>query len=235
MKFNLVSGTLIKRYKRFLADVKLDDSGETLTVHVPNSGSMKGVSTPGSPCLLSVSPNPKRKLSHTLEMVKPEKKSWVGVNTANTNKLVAEAFNNKMIPQWRDFTEIKPEVKINAKTRLDFLLSNAKKKRYVEVKNVSMSEPPFAVFPDAVTERGQKHLEELMKLVKTGLEAEIIFVVQREDCEHFKPCDIIDPAYGRLLRKAHSHGVLISAWVCKMNTEKDLQEIKIIKEIPIQL
>ncbi len=225
----LVPGKLIKRYKRFLADVELE-SGEILTVHVPNSGSMLGVSTPGSPCLLSVSKNPVRKLSHTLELVQCGEK-WVGVNTANTNKLVHEAFLAKLIPHWNDFTEIKPEVKINSATRLDFLLSNGQRKRYVEVKNVSMSDPPWAVFPDAVTVRGLKHLEELMLLNSQGFETELFFVVQRTDCEKFKPADHIDPAYGKALRRAMLSGVQMTCWQCEMGPS----EIRVNKALQLFL
>lgn len=232
MKFEkpLIKATLIKRYKRFLADVELP-SGEVVVAHVPNSGSMLGVSQPQSPCLLSVSSNPNRKLPYTLEMVQTESGSWVGVNTAKTNALVREAFENKVIPGWKAFNEIQGEVKINVKTRLDYLLKAKKKKRWVEVKNVSMSLPPWATFPDAVTERGQKHLKELMSLVKKGDEAEIVFVVQREDCEKFRPCDEIDPEYGKLLRLAKKAGVQISCWVCQMSQN----EIKLVKKIPVSL
>jgi sugar fermentation stimulation protein A len=155
----------------------------------------------------------------------------VGVNTSLTNKLVHEAFLKKTISYWKDFDSIKPEVKINEKTRLDFFLEGGKKKRYVEVKNVSMSEPPWAVFPDAVTERGQKHLQELMKLKDEGFETEILFVVQREDCDKFRPAHHIDPVYAQMLKKAFNHGVLIHCWVCKVNKN----EISLNHQIPVDL
>jgi sugar fermentation stimulation protein A len=223
-------GTLIQRYKRFLSDIKLD-SGETIVAHVPNSGSMLGVKDPGSRVRLTKSDDPKRKLPYTLELVKTKEGSWVGVNTARTNKIVFEAFHNKTVPHWKSFDEIKPEVKINDKTRLDFLLSGKNKKHYVEVKNVSMARPPLAVFPDAVTERGQKHLRELMALVKKGNSAEVLFVVQREDCETFSPADDIDPEYGKLLRDAAKNGVRVSCWACTIRQDS----IELTRELKIKL
>ena len=231
MKYNssLIEVTLLKRYKRFLADVRLPD-GKVVVAHVPNSGSMKGVSDPGSRCRVSVSDNLSRKLPHTLEMVLTDKGQWVGVNTSLTNKLVKEAFENKTIPQWQSFSDMASEVKINSQSRLDFLLSGPQKKRYVEVKNVSMALPPMAVFPDAVTERGQKHLNELIKLSAEGFEAEIFFVVQREYCKIFRPCDEIDPVYGKLLRQA-SKNVIVRCWSCSVSES----EIRVNQELRIDL
>jgi sugar fermentation stimulation protein A len=217
MKFQapLIQGTLLKRYKRFLADIELED-GSKIVAHVANSGSMLGVSEPGSLCRLSLSPNLDRKLRHSLEMVRVSTGAWVGVNTSLTNKLVHEAFENKIVKGWTRFSEIQREVKINKESRLDFLLTGRSKKRYVEVKNVSMARPPLAVFPDAVTERGQKHLKDLARLARQGFEAEIFFVVQREDCEVFHPCDDIDPVYGKLLRKVAKEGVKLQCWSCTL-------------------
>src|ERR1700677_3960495 len=142
-KSPLIEGKLIKRYKRFLADVELQD-GTIILAHVPNSGSMKGVSDPGSLCRISKSENTLRKIPYTLEMVRTLTQEWVGVNTTLTNHLVQEAFELKKIKEWDAFTEFKREVKISAESRLDFLLSSKDKKLYVEVKNVSMAEPPAA-------------------------------------------------------------------------------------------
>ena len=213
-KTPLIEGVLMKRYKRFLADVKLS-TGEIVLAHVPNSGSMKGVSDPGSPCRISKSENLDRKIPFTLEMVCTNKGQWVGVNTSLTNFLVQEAFEMKKIDDWGDLDTLQREIKINSQSRLDFLLSSNQRKLYVEVKNVSMAEPPFAVFPDAVTERGQKHLKDLALLAKKGNHAEIFFVVQREDCHVFRPCDEIDPIYGNLLRKV-SKTVEARCWSCKI-------------------
>jgi sugar fermentation stimulation protein A len=215
----LLEGVLLKRYKRFLADVKLNDTGEIVLVHVPNPGSMLGVKDPGSPCRISVSSNLKRKIPYTLEMVQTKEGSWVGVNTSITNKLVAEAFEQKIVKPWGKFTEITREVKVGEHSRLDIVLNNKKEKCFVEVKNVSMAYPPCAVFPDAVTERGQKHLRELELLADQGHRAEIFFVVQREDCKTFRPCDEIDPTYGKLLREVSKKGVEVQCWTCKVTPE----------------
>jgi sugar fermentation stimulation protein A len=233
MKFEspLLDATLLKRYKRFLSDVVIKLTGETIIAHVPNSGSMSGVSTPNSPCLVSVSPNKARKLPHTLEMVQVQG-VLVGVNTSLTNKLVAEAFAQKLIPNWLKFTEIRSEIVVAPGSRLDFVMTNESgKKHFVEVKNVSMAKPPMATFPDAVTERGQKHLKDLMKLASQGHGAEIFFVVQREDCHTFRPCDEIDPEYGKLLRLAVKSGVNIQCWTCQVSPT----EIKIAKPLTIDL
>jgi len=237
----LIEGTLLKRYKRFLADVLITKTGETVLVHVPNSGSMTGVKDPGSPCRISISKNLSRKIPYTLEMVQTKCGAWVGVNTSLTNKLVAEAFAKGLISHWNKFEQIQSEVKINELSRLDFLLTNSKLtnskmgKCYVEVKNVSMARPPFAVFPDAVTERGQKHLRELMKLSKRGFSAELFFVVQREDCHTFKPCDDIDSVYGELLREAATKGVVIRCWACKISSKSVLieRELKVDLSHPL--
>jgi sugar fermentation stimulation protein A len=215
----LIEGILLKRYKRFLADVEVLGSGEQILAHVPNSGSMLGVRDPGSLCRISHSDSKTRKIPYTLEMVRPAHGSWVGVNTSLPNALVLEAFNKGLIKEWKKFKEAKCEVKINDKSRLDMMLSCGDTKHYVEVKNVSMAKPPMAVFPDAITERGQKHLQDLVKLAKKGHGAEVFFVVQREDCEVFRPCDEIDPVYGELLRWAVKEKVKARAWACKMGED----------------
>ena len=232
MKFEtpLIEGILLKRYKRFLADVQLRGKN-TIVAHVPNSGSMLGVSGPGSLCRVSISTNPNRKLAHTLEMVRGAEGCWVGVNTSLTNRLVSEAFQQKRVADWIKFNEITSEIKISEESRLDFLLSSPQVRRYVEVKNVSMAKPPFAVFPDAPTVRGQKHLRDLADLVKKGSEAEIFFVVQREDCSMFRPCDEIDPEYGKLLRKVTKENVKISCWSCRIREG----EIELDKPLMVNL
>lgn len=207
--------TLLRRYKRFLSDVKLK-SGEVVVAHVPNSGSMLGVSTPGSPCLVSHSQNPKRKLKFGLEFVQVPSGTWVGINTAQTNRIVERAYLKKTVPHWRDYSQIKSEIKINSSTRLDFVLTSPiGKLLYVEVKNISMSEPPIALFPDAKTERGLKHLKELVMLKEQGHGAEIFFVVQRNDCDRFRPAEKIDPLYAEGLRLARKAGVTVSCWACE--------------------
>jgi sugar fermentation stimulation protein A len=221
----------LKRYKRFFAD--LDCKGTVMTAHVPNTGSLKGCLGEGSACRISLSKDPARKLKATLQMIQTPT-SWVGVNTSLSNGLVWEAFENRVLPAWEDYEAGQREVKINEKSRIDLVLwrrfegppegtklnpKNLKDFRlhFVEVKNVTLAEGRTALFPDAVTERGQKHLEELMRLSQKGHSAEILFTVQRTDCEEFRPADMIDPRYGKLLRKAAREGVKISAFPCRLD------------------
>lgn len=220
----LILGKLLKRYKRFFADVEVN--GEIVVAHVPNTGSMKSCSEPGSDCLISPSDNPERKLKFTLEMVRASSGAWVGVNTATPGFLIKELFASQQIDSWKHFDQIKAEVKINAETRLDFLFSNDKTKRYVEIKNVTLKHENLAMFPDAVTERGQKHLRELMNLIDEGHEAEIVYVIQRDDCHEFAPAHLIDPEYAKLLAEAHKKGMFITPLSFSLN-EKEISYVKI--------
>lgn len=204
----LLPATLLRRYKRFLADVRLQ-GGEVITVHCPNSGSMLGCSTPGSPVMLSRAANPGRKYAHTLEMVRVED-IWVGINTSLTNRLVREALEDGLFPEAGEFTVIKPEVKAGG-SRLDFKLSGGETDCYLEVKNCSLAEHGIALFPDAVTERGTRHLRELLALHRAGCRAGIIFCVQRQDAEIFSPAKAIDPLYTRTLLEVVSQGVMALA------------------------
>ncbi len=214
---NRKKGTLLKRYKRFLADIILQD-GSTLTVHCPNSGSMTGCSTPGSEAIISLSNNPKRKYPWTLEMVK-EKNIWIGVNTSRTNKIIKEALENESINDFGTIHSIQPEIKVSDRSRLDFLLHTSLGKMYIEVKNCSLAENGIAMFPDAVTARGKKHLEELINLHKDGNLAAIVFCVQRTDCTHFKPASNIDPSYAETLKKATMSGVKAFAYQANVTEE----------------
>ncbi|MFN7262954.1 MAG: DNA/RNA nuclease SfsA [Pseudobdellovibrionaceae bacterium] len=216
----LLSGVFLKRYKRFFADVEL--SGQVEVAHVANTGSMKGVNNPGVRCLVSKSKNPERKLKFSLEaLMDPQSGEWVGVNTSWPNQLAQEIFKQKYLSHWQNYDVMKPEHKINAETRLDLLLTNSttQKQRFVEVKNVTLAtgdlaaKAGVALFPDAVTERGQKHLRELTLLVKQGHEAEILFLIQRNDCISFKAAKDIDPDYAELLDQAKKSGVTITC-VC---------------------
>ncbi|MFM6929326.1 MAG: DNA/RNA nuclease SfsA [Bdellovibrio sp.] len=236
----LLEGTFLKRYKRFFADVELN--GQTVVAHVPNTGSMKGVNTPGSICLVSESTNPERKLKFTLEMIKAPSGSWVGVNTATPNTVVKEAVLQTIgkgeqtgnFAHWAAFDEAKPEYKISAETRLDFALKkkDSQHMHFIEVKNVTLGEDGIAKFPDAVTERGQKHLRELMGLIEQGHTAELVFTVQRHDCEVFTPADDIDPEYGKLLREASQKGLMISPLIVDLSpTAATLSE----KKLPVKL
>jgi len=233
MKFEtpLIEGTFLKRYNRFFADVKIGN--QTVVAHVPNTGSMKGVDIPDSPCLVSPATNPERKLRYTLEMIKTPD-SWVGVNTSHPNTLVHELFHSRQVKHWEKFDSAQLEVKINKQTRLDLALWNSKdsvelKKgklveikpplHFVEVKNVSLAENKRALFPDSVTERGQKHIQEMMELMEKGYTCEFVFVIQRSDCESFSPADDIDPQYGKLLREAQKKGLMISPFTWERTSD----------------
>lgn len=214
----LTEAILLKRYKRFLADIKLGD--EFITVHVPNTGSMTSCWEPNWKCAVSRSSNPTRKMPYTLELTH-NGESWIGVNTANANKLVHLWLKNGLLPECLGYQTITPEKKIG-ESRIDFYLENhpTLPPLYIEVKNVTLKLDGVAQFPDAVSERGQKHLRELMKLKKEGSRAAMLYVVQREDVKSMRPAHEIDPAYGRLLEEAHASGVEILVYQCKMDTKE---------------
>ncbi|GAB4340570.1 MAG: DNA/RNA nuclease SfsA [Desulfobulbaceae bacterium] len=203
-------GSLINRYKRFLADVHLKD-GTVLTVHCPNSGSMLGCSTPGSEVVISRSSNPKRKYAWTLEMVR-ENGCWIGVNTARTNRLVEEGLTKGIIDDFGTIDSIQREVRVSEKSRLDFLLRSGAGETYIEVKNCSLAENNVALFPDAVTARGTKHLLELARLREEGIATAVLFCVQRGDAGSFKPAAAIDPVYAQTLAKVKEAGVMVLAY-----------------------
>src|SRR5918992_1438578 len=185
----LIRGTLVRRYKRFLADVRLAD-GEVVTVHCTNTGSMLGCMTPGSAVLISRSANLNRKLAYTWEMVRINR-AWVSINTMHPNRLVAEAVAAGMIAELCGYETIRREVKVSAHSRLDLCLEGKSGWGYVEVKNVTVSFDGAAAFPDAVSERATKHLKELMRLKRRGHRAVVVFVIQRHDCDCFRPADEI--------------------------------------------
>lgn len=201
----LFPGTLIKRYKRFLADIVLED-GRTVTVHCPNSGSMKGCANPGSRVFVSRSSNPNRKFPFTWELVESDG-FWAGINTGLPNRLVREAIDNSTITELQGYESIRPEVAYGEHSRIDLLLESLQQRCFVEIKNVTLVENGRALFPDAVTTRGQKHLNELMRVVREGDRGVIFFTVQRGDGTSVSPADDIDPEYGRLLRLAIKNGV----------------------------
>ena len=201
----LIRGTLIQRYKRFLADVRLAN-GEIVTAHCTNTGSMMGCKEPGSAVYLSRSDNENRKLRYTWELIRANQ-TWVGINTMHPNKLVAEAVEAGVVEELRGYETICREVKVSAHTRLDLCLAGSSGKCFVEVKNVTLAAHGTAAFPDAVSERATKHLKELMRLKRRGHRAAIVFVIQRKDCDFFRPADEIDAEYGRWLRRAVRAGV----------------------------
>ena len=202
---HLTPGTLIKRYKRFLADITLED-GSTVTVHCPNSGSMKGCATPGSRVYISRSQNPDRTYPFTWELVEANG-FWAGINTGLPNRLTREAIENGTVLELQGYDTIRPEVAYGEHSRIDLLLESPGKRCFVEVKNVTLVDNGLALFPDAVTTRGQKHLIELMRVVREGDRGIIFFTVQRGDGASVSPADDIDPEYGRLLRMAMQNGV----------------------------
>jgi sugar fermentation stimulation protein A len=204
----LISGKLVKRYKRFFADIELD-SGEIITAHCPNTGPMIGVSTPGSLVRISYSDNPKRKLAYTWEMIQVNK-TWVGVNTGLPNRVVKLGLEKGIFPQLKNYDRIRCEFPYGRdnKSRVDFLLNgdNNLKTVYLEVKNVTLAEENLALFPDTVTTRGQKHLRELMALLPES-RAIMLYFINRGDCDRFAPADSYDRLYGKMLREAVEVGV----------------------------
>ncbi len=220
---------MIKRYKRFLADVTLPD-GTILTVHCPNTGSMRGCLAADNPVMLSLSDNPKRKYPHTLEMIQVND-YWIGINTNRTNHLVREAIENGVVAEFGPVDRIKPEVTVSGKSRLDFLLYSGEKLIYVEVKNCTLVDEGVAMFPDAVTSRGTKHLLELAELKKKGHRAVIFFCVQRMDGEFFSPAAYIDPLYAKTLRKVIDQGVEVLVYQALVSPE----EILVNHSLPVKM
>ncbi len=222
----LTEAILLKRYKRFLADCTLDSS--TVTVHVPNTGSMTSCWEPNWKCAVSKSDNLSRKLPYTLELIH-NGQTWIGVNTANANKLVKHWLEQGLLEDLSGYSVIKPEMKVG-ESRLDFYLSGhpGLPDCFIEVKNVTLKLDGVAQFPDAVSTRGQKHLQELASLRKEGYRTVMLYVVQREDVESMRPAVSIDKEYSRLLQEAAASGVEILVYQCKMG----LDEIKLGKKIP---
>lgn len=223
----LVAGTLVKRYKRFLADVTLED-GSLVTVHCPNSGSMMGCATPGSRVLLSRSSSSTRKYPFGWEMVQADG-FWIGINTGLPNRLTREAIEGGTVGELQGYATIRPEVPYGERSRIDLLLEGSAGRCFVEVKNVTLVESGRALFPDAVTTRGQKHLRELMRVVREGDRGVIFFTVQRGDGNSVSPADMIDPEYGRLLRLAMENGVEALAYRATVTPE----EIKLAGRLPV--
>ena len=221
----LISGEFIKRYKRFFVDIKIGKN--TVTAHCPNTGSMMGLLKKGNNVWLSKSDNPKRKLKYTLQIIENQK-SKVGINTHLTNKIVLDALKKRMIKNFNDISNIQQEVKFGKNTRFDFLLTQKNKKTFIEVKNVTLSrEKQIAEFPDAITSRGLKHIQELLKANKQGYEIYLLFVIQRNDCRKFELAKDIDPEYCEILTKAVKKNLKILCYDCKFSSKG----IKLNREI----
>lgn len=226
----LVRGTLIKRYKRFLADVTLEN-GTTVTAHCPNTGSMTDCCEPGRPVYLSVHDSPKRKYPYTWELIQmPE--SLVGVNTLVPNRLVKQAVQTGQVAELAGYAEVRSEVRMGARSRVDLMLQDDKRGTcHVEIKNCTMVRKGRAYFPDAVTTRGLKHLHELAARVSKRNRSVMFYLIQRMDAEEFQPADHIDPAYGEALRQVVAHGVEILAY----DVHIDLQGIRLNRRRPCRL
>ena len=225
----LIPGVLIKRYKLFFVDIKVKN--KIITAHCPNSGSMMGLLKKNNKVWISKSNNKKRKLIYTLQIIEVNGKK-VGVNTHLTNKIVLEGLKKNLIPIFSKKVQIKPEQKFGQNTRFDFLLNDNNKKSFLEVKNVTLvREKNLAEFPDAITERGKKHLHELVNSLDKGYKAYILFVVQREDCNSFKIAKDLDPKYFEVLTYAIKKNVKVLCYDCKFSSKG----IKLNKEIKLKI
>ena len=224
----LVHGKLIRRYKRFLTDIELDH-GEVVIAHTSNSGSMKSCLEEGAEVYLTHVDDPKRKTKYTWEMIKING-NWVGINTAVPNVLVYEAVKNNQIESLKGYSQVKREVKFED-SRFDVYAANENEECYIEVKNVSLKDGEFARFPDAVTTRGKKHLETLMRVKQEGKRAVMVYVIQRMDVEVFTPAFDIDPDYAATLKKAFESGVEIYP----IRAEVSPEGIELTELLPFEL
>jgi sugar fermentation stimulation protein A len=226
MKFetDLIKGKLIRRYKRFLTDVELED-GSIVIAHCTNSGSMKTCIEEGAPVYLSPAKDPKRKTKFTWEMIFING-GWIGINTIIPNKLAFDAIKNGEIEKLRGYSTLKREVRFGD-SRFDIFAENKTEKCFVEVKNVTMKVGNSALFPDAVTTRGRKHLETLIEVKKQGTRAVMLYVIQRMDVDSFGPAEDIDPDYAKSLRNAIKNGVEVIAVQAEVNPKG----IEIVKEL----
>ena len=226
----MVSATLIQRYKRFLSDHRLAD-GTIVTASCPNTGAMLGLTTPESATFLVYAPSPTRKYDYRWEMIE-DGGSWVGINTGRPNALVEEGIKGGIIQELQGYASLRREVKYGTNSRIDLLLEDEQRPAaYVEVKNCHLRrDRRLAEFPDSVTTRGAKHLDELAEMVRQGHRAVMVFCVQRSDCESFTIAGDIDPGYAEAFSRARDAGVEAIAYVCHVSP----QEIKLTHSIPIK-
>jgi sugar fermentation stimulation protein A len=223
-------GRFLRRYQRFFAEVELAD-GERLTAHCPNTGSLLGCLEPGSPVWLRDSGNPERKLRYTWQALRCGR-AWVNVDTALPNRVVAEALERERVPELAGYDQQAREVRYGRGSRIDILLSGGPAARcFVEVKSTTLRQGPAALFPDAPTERGRKHLAELERVARRGERAVQFFFVSRADVELFRPADAIDPEYGRALRRAARAGVEVLAWTARVEPRR----LELAAPLPIDL
>ncbi|MDH4246440.1 MAG: DNA/RNA nuclease SfsA [Deltaproteobacteria bacterium] len=214
----LLRGRFVRRYKRFFADIELD-SGELITAHTPNTGTLRSCLEEGAVAWVSRNDNPARKLRYTWELTTSQG-ALTGVNTALANGLAAEAVHAGRIPELAGYPSLRREVPYGLHSRVDLLLEGADKPPcYVEVKNVSLGRDGVAAFPDAVSLRAAKHMAALAEQVSLGNRAAVLFVVQRTDCPVFEPADDIDPVYGQALRSAAQAGVMVLAWRAEISPQ----------------
>ena len=230
MIFNppLIRGKLIRRYKRFLADVQLEN-GDVVVAHCTNSGSMKTCIEEGAPVYLTPVNDPKRKTKFTWELIFINS-GWIGINTSIPNKLAYEWIKDGIIEKLRGYTKVQREVKFGD-SRFDVFAENQQEKCFVEVKNVTMKVVNYARFPDAVTTRGLKHLETLLKVKQSGIRAVMLYVIQRMDVDAFGPARDIDPDYAEALARVYKQGVEIIPVQVKVSPEK----IEYWRELPFEL
>ncbi len=226
-----LKGRLLRRYKRFLADVALEN-GTCVTAHTPNTGSLKGCAEPGMPVWLRDTRDDRRKYRYSWELVESHPGVWVGIHTGLSNSLVKEGIGSGCIGPLQGYERVRSEVRYGQEnSRIDLLLEARERPAcYVEVKNVTLVEDGNALFPDAVSTRGQKHLRELISVARQGGRAVIFFCIQRSDAEVMMPADGIDPEYGRLLRQAVRSGVEALAWQARVAPE----EIVLTRQIPVR-
>jgi len=228
-KNKLISGLFKKRYKRFFVDIKINN--QIITAHCPNTGSMYGLLKEGNKVWISKSNNPNRKLKYTLEIIE-DNKSKVGINTHSANKIVLDGLQNNLFKEFKSTSDIKPETKFGNNTRFDFLITNKKNKTFVEVKNVTLSRKKgLAEFPDAITTRGLKHINELVNAGKKNYKIFILYLIQRNDCETFTIAKDIDPNYALALSKAVKNDLNILCYDCKFSSKG----IKVNKKIKIKI
>ena len=226
----LVPGTLVRRYKRFLADVELPD-GRVVTAHCANPGSMMGLSEPGIRVWLEPNDNPKRKLKYAWRLIEFEG-AWVGIDTAVPNRVVGEALRARQVPELASYGTVRPEQAYGTRSRVDFLLSeDGLPDAYVEVKNCHLVRTAgLAEFPDSVTARGTKHLNDLAAEVQKGHRAIMLFCVQRDDCDQFALARDIDPAYAEAFDHARDAGVEVLAYRCRLDTTRIILE----RAVPVE-